>query len=149
MSVRTGGFQSGGAGFSDKRQTNKATIGSGDLVSGGEGNPDIAGLNRDVNNANINVKDTGVDLSLDAITSSYDTVKSIANDTVQIGMLGKTSVEMIDAADQGDASLGETVDAIALGFNSARASAKIARSESQLASLEVIPNGQVLRMVFQ
>jgi hypothetical protein len=91
--VRGYAHDSASFGFSDKRQTNFATVGEG-AIAISDGKTDISKLNRDTTVAQYGTMDTGVQLQLDKdMLQIVDTAKKTADSVVQVYGYAKETIE--------------------------------------------------------
>ncbi len=133
-----------GMGFSDRSSITKATIGLGTIIVGKETDPILKNLNRNIDNANVDIKNTGTQMNLDDATlnvmlnpvESYNKTK---NDVLQIKQMAETTIDILDIVidkekreDGGkDATAKQIIDAIADGFTGVNSTAEKLRNKSK------------------
>ncbi len=133
-----------GFGFSDKTAISKATIGLGTIKVGNENDPKLQGLNRNIEVASLNIKDTGSQMTLDDATlnvmlNPIESLTTIKDDVLQLKSLAQVAVEVIDIKideekrEKGgkDATTEQMLDAIADGFTVVNSLSKKLREKSK------------------
>jgi len=124
-------------GLTDNRQRNKATVGKGNIIIKDNTNQKIDDLNRITSNATVRTKNSGFSLRVDndmlgVVLNPVKTVTDIYNDTKQTGNLFSTSGKIIKTGIEHKAGIGNTLNAVVLGFNAVNSASDIAREHGQL-----------------